>query len=145
MTFLTHTGLRNVAFITFKIIPRRVSNMMYLKLIYQWVWLWSSYTREHNAQNEKERIASHSSSTSFIFSKYFFPSCNVYFLRALPSPLPLHFILFFIAWFSPFLFYCFVRGTKAFSAIQNWFLPHRSVRNQQGVEKINIRRQCFSR
>lgn len=145
MTFLTHTSLRNVAFITFKIIPKRLSSVMYLKLIHQWVQIWSSYTKEHNAKNEKERIASHSPSTSFIFSIYFFSSCNVCFLGTLPSPLPLHFILFFIARFSPMLCYCCVRWTKAFLAVQNWLLPHRSVRNQQGVEKINIQSQCFSR
>lgn len=119
---------------------------MYLKWIHQWIQLWISYTREHNAQNEKETIASHSSSTFFMFSIYFFFSCNVYFLRTLPSPIPQHFILFFIAWFSSLLFYCCVRWwTKAFFAVQNWLLPHRSVRNQQGVEKINNQSQCFSR
>lgn len=145
MAFLTHTSLRNFAFITFKIIPQRVPNVIYLKLIHQWVQLWPSYTRKHNAQNEKERIASHFFSTSVIFSIYFFSSCNVYFLRTLPSPLPLHFILFFVAWFSPLLFYCCVRRTKAFFAEQNWLLLHRSVRNQQGGENINNQSQCFSR
>lgn len=72
MAFLTHTSLRNFAFITFKIIPQRVPNVIYLKLIHQWVQLWPSYTRKHNAQNEKERIASHFfqhlSSFQYIFS-----------------------------------------------------------------------------
>lgn len=64
--------LNNGAFITFKIIPKRVFSVMYLEWIHQWVKLWSSYTREHCAQKEKETIASHSSSNSFMFSISFF-------------------------------------------------------------------------
>lgn len=114
MTFLTHTSLRNVSFITFKIIPKRVSSVMYLKWIHQWVQLWSSYTKEHNTKKWEGKNSFTLSLNFLHLFNIFFPSCNVYFLRTLPSPLPLNFILFLIARFSPLLCYCCVRWTKAF-------------------------------